>query len=92
MAFHNVNFGAVPMPVGTYNGTGTTIGDNVTASTIHEIYCLSAGTAIITALGGGTFTWSGTPGQNVHVMCGQVVISSGIFVGFKIAFGQFISR
>jgi len=92
MAFHNINFAAVPMPAGTYNGTGTTIGDNITASTIHEVFCLTAGDVTISALGGGTFTWSATAGQSVKVMCGQVVVSSGIFVGFKTAFSQFITR
>ena len=81
MAFHNTNYGAVPMPVGTYN-VGV-LGNGMTASTVHEIFCLQAGTATITAQGGGKFDWPATAGQSMKVMPSQVIVSSGEFVGFR---------
>ena len=81
MAFHNTNFKMVPLPAGTYT-TGQ-LGDNVTASTIHEVYCLTAGTISITAMGGGTAAFPMSAGQSVKVMVGSCVVSSGGFVGFK---------
>jgi hypothetical protein len=84
MAFHNVNFAMVPMPVGTYDVD--VLGDNLTASTVHEVYCVSAGSIQITASGGGTATFAMTAGQSVKVMARKCVVSSGSFVGFKAAF------
>ena len=81
MAFHNTNWTAIPMPVGTYT-TGD-LGNNLTASTVHQIFCTSNGTATITAMGGGTFTFTATAGQKVDVVCANVVVGSGAFVGFK---------
>lgn len=81
MAFHNANFKIVNLPVGTY--TAGDLGNNVTASTVHEVYCVSAGSIIINALGGGTATFPMTAGQSVKVLVGSCTVSSGIFVGFK---------
>ncbi len=81
MAFHNTNYGAVPMPAGTYN-VGT-LGNDMTASTVHELFCLVGGTATITAKGGGRFDWPATAGQSMKVMPSQVIVSSGEFVGFR---------
>jgi len=84
MAFHNVNFQMVPLPVGTY--TAGVLGNNITASTVHEIYCISSGSIIINAFGGGTATFAMTAGQSVKVMVGSCTVSSGSFVGFKTQF------
>jgi len=81
MAFHNTNYEAVPMSAGTYN-VGV-LGNNMTASTVHEIYCLVNGSATITARGGGKFDWPATAGQSIKVMPSQVIVSSGSFVGFR---------
>ncbi len=88
MANHNANFAAFPLPVGTYNNGD--FGNNLTASTIHEVFCLTSGTIAITAMGGGQFTWAATAGQSVRVMCSQIIVSSGSFVGFKTMMSQFI--
>lgn len=85
MAFHNTNWTAVPLPVGTY--TTADLGNGITASTVHEVFCVSAGTVTITAMGGGKFTWGATAGQSVKVVAGQIIVGSGEFVGFK-AFHQ----
>lgn len=84
MAFHNVNFQMVNLPVGTY--TGGQLGNNITASTVHEVYCISAGSITINALGGGTATFAMTAGQSVKVMVGSCTVASGEFVGFKTQF------
>lgn len=81
MAFHNTNYEAVPMPAGTYNAD--VLGNGMTASTVHEIYCLVDGTANITARGGGKFAWPATAGQSIKVMPSQVIVASGSFVGFR---------
>ena len=84
MAFHNVNFQAVNLPVGTYE-IGD-LGNNISASTVHQIFCLSGGAVTISAMGGGTFTWTATAGQKVDVVAGRIVVASGEFVGFKTSF------
>lgn len=81
MAFHNANFKAINLPVGTYELSD--LGNGVSASTVHQIFCLSNGSATITAIGGGTFTWTATAGQSIDVVTGRVVVGSGEFVGFK---------
>jgi hypothetical protein len=84
MAFHNTNWTAVPMPVGTY--TISDLGNGISASTVHQIFCTTTGTVTISAMGGGTFTWAATAGQKIDVVCANVVVASGAFVGFKAAF------
>lgn len=84
MAFHNINYQMVPLSVGTY--TMGALGNNITASTVHEVYCLSAGTITITALGGGTGVFPMTAGQSVKVMVASCTVSTGGFVGFKTQF------
>jgi len=81
MAFHNTNWTAVPMTTGTYN-IGD-LGNGLTASTVHQVFCTTSGTVTITAMGGGKFTWSATAGQKVDVVCANIVVTSGEFVGFK---------
>jgi hypothetical protein len=81
MAFHNANFKIVNLPVGTY--TAGDLGNNVTASTVHEVYCVSTGSITINALGGGTATFPMTAGQSVKVLVGSCTVASGVFVGFK---------
>lgn len=81
MAFHNANFKAINLPVGTYELSD--LGNGISASTVHQIFCLSNGSATITAIGGGTFTWTATAGQSIDVVTGRVVVGSGEFVGFK---------
>lgn len=81
------NYIAVPLNSGTYE-TGD-LGDGQTASTIHTVYCLTAGNADISALGGGaSFTWTATAGQSIDVEVGRFTVNSGTYVGFKEAFGS----
>ena len=55
----------------------------ITATTIHQVFCLTAGTIIITPMAGNTFSWGATAGQSVNVVVKSITVSSGTFVGFK---------
>ena len=82
MMSHKSNYIAVPMLTGSFT-TGD-LGDGITASTVHQVYCLTNGNATIQALGGGgAFTWTATAGQSIDVEVGSLTVNSGTFVGFK---------
>lgn len=89
MAFHNTNYTVTALTGGTYN-TGQ-LGNNITAATIHQIYCLSAGSIIITPCSGPTFTWNATANQSIPVMVSTVTVSSGNFIGFSAKFNSWSS-
>ncbi len=58
-----------------------------TASTVHQIFCLVAGSIIVAPLGGGQFTWVATAGQSMDVMVGAATaITTASFVGFRSKF------
>jgi len=87
MMSHKSNYIAVPMLSGSFT-TGD-LGNGITASTVHQVYCLSNGNATIQALGGGgAFTWTATAGQFIDVEVGALTVNSGTFVGFKERFGS----
>jgi len=82
MAFFNSNYSAKHLPVGSY-AIGD-LGNGITASTVHQIFCLADGDITITPLGGGdSFTWSATAGQSMNILVGACNVASGEFVGFK---------
>lgn len=82
MAFHNANFASVPLSAGTYDIS--VMGDNVSASTVHQIFCLTDGSITISALGGGTFTWAAAKsGNKIDVLTAGCTVNSGTFVGFR---------
>lgn len=56
---------------------------NITATTIHQIYCLSAGNIIITPLKGATFTWAATTNASIDVLTKSTTVSSGSFIAFR---------
>tara|TARA_B100000927_G_C16051051_1_gene303130 strand:+ start:100 stop:375 length:276 start_codon:yes stop_codon:yes gene_type:complete len=59
------------------------LGNGVTGTSVHQVYCLSSGAVTITAAGGGTFTWNGTSNTFIDVVVKSVTVSSGTFIGFK---------
>lgn len=59
-----------------------------TATTVHQIYCLSAGVATIFPMSGPSFIWSGTTNSSIDVLTSAVTISSGTFIGFRARFEQ----
>lgn len=81
MSTFNTNYQALNLPVGSY--TIGDLGNGLTASTTHQIFCVSAGTITMTALGGGTFTWGATAGQSINIILGSCSVTSGLFIGFK---------
>ena len=84
MASHNVNYQIIPITGGTYT-TGQ-LGDGLSASTVHEIYCLTPGSITITAVGGGTASFPLTAGQSVKILVASCTIISGTYVAFKAKF------
>ncbi len=87
MAFHNANYKMIPLTGGTY--TVNTLGNGITASTVHEVYCISAGTISISAIGGGVIVMPMTAGQSISVLVEQCTVTSGSYIGFaaKFAYG-----
>jgi hypothetical protein len=81
MATFNTNYELINFPVGTYDVD--VLGNNLTATTVHEIYCTTSGTIIMTATGGGTATIAMTAGQSINCMIRKLVVSSGVFIGFR---------
>lgn len=84
MAFHNVNYSSILLNNGsTY--TTADLGNGLTASTVHEVFCLFSGIITITPMGGGSrFAWTATTGQSMKVVIGNCTVSGGgQFVGFK---------
>lgn len=83
MGFHNTNWTAVPLVVGTYDNS--VLGDGLKQTIVHEFFCTSDGSITITARGGGEFTWSAKSSESVKIMAAKVVVTSGVFVGFRAA-------
>jgi hypothetical protein len=81
MATFNANYGIVNLTSGTYGVD--VLGNNLTATTVHEIYCLTSGSITITATGGGQATIPMTSGQSINCMVRQVIVNSGTYIGFK---------
>ncbi len=82
MATYNTNYEIVPLiNAGTYNVD--VLGNNLTATTVHQIYCLSTGSITITASGGGQATIPMTAGQTFNCMVRQVIVVSGTYIGFR---------
>ena len=60
------------------------LGDGVTASTVHRIFCLGDGSITISAIGGGNFTWSAaTSGQSIDIVPRETTVNSGAFIGIR---------
>lgn len=81
MATFNANYEIVNLTSGTYKSD--VLGDNLTASTVHEIYCLTSGSIIISAAGGGQATIPMTSGQSINCMVREVTVVSGTYIGFR---------
>ena len=79
----NANYSVIQL-----SGTKTLyeLGDGISASTVHEIFCVSGGTIAITPMHGNEFIWGATAGQNMHITPRQTVLTSGLFLGFKAKF------
>lgn len=81
MATFNANYDIVNLTSGTYGVS--TLGDGLTATTVHQIYCITSGSLTLTARGGGKATISMTSGQTIDCMVKEVIVSSGTYIGFR---------
>ncbi len=82
MAIANGNYKSITLEAGHTYSTND-LGNGLTASTVHQVFCISDGTINITPLGGGNFDWAATSGQHMDVILGACSVSSGKFIGFK---------
>lgn len=74
------NYQALPL---TGNGDLGYLGDGITSSTVHQVFCLSSGTITLAARGGGIFTYSASTGEHINVVLGSYTAITGSFIGFK---------
>ncbi len=82
MAAIHANYEVVSL-TGTQNHfTGRETGV-ISASTIHQIYCLGAGTIIITPMKGPSFSWAATINTSMDVLVKSTTVSSGTFIAFR---------
>jgi hypothetical protein len=60
------------------------LGDGISGSSVHRVYCLAAGNVTIKAAGGGSFTFTATnPNEYVDVVVESLTVNAGTFIGFK---------
>lgn len=79
---NNANSIIIPISSGTLY-TGNALGNGVTGSCVNQIQCLTAGSIIINAFGGGSATFVLTAGQTVDVMVGSCSAITGTYAAFK---------
>lgn len=83
MAMYNQNYEAKLLTIAGSPYTTADLGNGLSASTVHQLFCLSSGTINVEAFGGGAFTWSATTSQSMDIIVGKCTVVSGEFVGFK---------
>lgn len=82
MAIYNQNYRAVNLVSGTTYSTYD-LGNAITGSCVHQVFCLAAGSINISPLGGGNFTWVATASEYMDILVGKCTVNSGVFIGFK---------
>lgn len=80
MGLESKNYEAIAL-TGTMGSN--VLGNGISANTVHQIYCLAAGSITISAMGGGTFTWAATTNTSLDIVPSSVTVSSGTFIGFR---------
>lgn len=82
MGLESKNYEAINLVTGTYNLD--VLGNGITGNSVHQIYCLTTGNITITAMGGGTFTWTPTvTNTSIDIVPSKLVVNSGTYVAFK---------
>jgi len=82
MGLESKNYEALNLSSGTY--TEAELGNGITGNSVHQIFCLTTGNITITAMGGGTFTWTPTAANtSIDVVPSKLVVNSGTYVAFK---------
>jgi hypothetical protein len=80
------NYKVIPLS-GTM-GTGD-LGDGVTASTVHRIFCIGAGNVTIRPFEGSSFTWTAANANDyLDVVVSGLTVNSGTFIGFAAKMGN----
>lgn len=61
----------------------STLGDGVSDTSVHQVYCVGSGQITLTAYGGGTFNWTATTGMAIDIVLSGYSAITGSFIGFK---------
>ena len=85
MAIINTSYKIIPISSGTLY-TGNDLGNGVTGATVNQIFCLTPGTIIINAFGGGTAAFPMTAGQVLDIFVGSCSAITGTYAALKPAF------
>lgn len=84
MGLESKNYEAIMFTGGSGTYGVNVLGNGVTANTVHQIYALTTGSINITAMGGGTFTWTpASANMFIDVVPSSVTVTSGTFIGFR---------
>lgn len=59
-----------------------------TATTVHQLYCLTKGALKVYPMAGPPFNWPADPTQSIDVLCYKVEVADGTFIGFRARFDQ----
>jgi len=82
MGLESKNYEAINLSAATYDISA--LGNGITANSVHQVYCLTTGSIAITAMGGGTFTWTPTAANTfIDVVPSKLVVNSGTYVAFR---------
>ena len=79
------NYESIALSGTQSHSTGRETG-TITATTVHQIFCLVAGTVIITPMKGSPFSFIATAGQSIDVLTKSTTVSSGTFIAFRAKF------
>jgi len=79
------NYQAIPLlAAGTYNFYPFDSTNYRTATTVHQLFCLTTGTVTIYPMNGPSFNWVPTVNStSIDCLISAVTVSSGTFVAFK---------
>lgn len=67
----------------TGNGGIDYLGNGISGSVVHQVFCLSTGVITLQAFGGGMFNFSANTGQSIDIVLRSYTAITGSFIGFK---------
>jgi len=77
----SANYRVLPL-AGTM--TENELGNGVTGTSVHRVYCISPGNVTIEALGGGSFVFTAAAANEfIDVVVKGLTVNAGTFIGFK---------
>lgn len=77
------NYEVIALSSTQTHATGRENNGTITATTVHQIFCLAPGTVIITPMKGPAFSFAATAGQSIDVLTKATTVSSGTFIAFR---------